>query len=547
MAGVERRIGLLFAFFLCLLVLAILRGGWLATVQGSSLQQRAAAQQVQTVSVPALRGTITDRGGEELAVSEDAVTVYADPMLVSHPAATAAQVAQLTGVPYGQLYAKLSDRRRGFVYLARRLPISRGSAVEKLHVAGLGTTLEPRRVYPQGSLAAQLLGSVGTDGYGLSGLEQSLEARLHGHAGKRKVVSDAKGEPISIVDEQRADPGKDVRLTIDAAIQQRTEAVLAGVGSGFGAKGATAVVADPRSGAILALANWPPVNPSDPGSATPYDSEDRAVQASYEPGSTFKAITVSGALEAGLITPQTTFDLPPTIRVADRTIGEADPRGTEEMNVGDILAKSSNVGAITIGLRMGPDIFDQWVRRFGFGASTGIDLPGEAAGIVPHPWQYSGSSLGNLPMGQGLAVTPMQMASAYEAIADGGVEHRLHVLASDPAPPRRVISARVAGQVSTMLEGVLGPGGTAPEASVPGYTLAGKTGTANKPDPVTGGYSKTKYVSSFIGFAPARSPRLLVAVMVDEPQGNIYGGSVAGPAFAKIASFALTYLRIPPS
>jgi cell division protein FtsI/penicillin-binding protein 2 len=231
--------------------------------------------------------------------------------------------------------------------------------------------------------------------------------------------------------------------------------------------------------------------------------------------------------------------------VADREIEEAHERGAVTLTVADILAQSSNVGSVMIGLELGKIRFDRWVRRFGFGTGTGVDVPGEQAGIVPKPEAYSGSSMGNLPIGQGLAVTPIQMAGAYQAIANGGVARRPHVIAGDPAPARRVISARTAHQVSRMLEGVLGPGGTAQEASVPGYRLAGKTGTAEKPDG-TGGYSKSKFVASFIGYAPARRPRLLVAVMVDEPKGDIYGGRVAAPAFEKIVAFALPYLRIPP-
>jgi cell division protein FtsI/penicillin-binding protein 2 len=346
---------------------------------------------------------------------------------------------------------------------------------------------------------------------------------------------------VSIVDSKRAQAGKDVQLTIDANIQQQVESVLAGVGQAFHPRGATALVLDPRTGAVLALANWPPVDPSKPGAGL---TQNRAVQSNYEPGSTFKAFTVAGALEEKLITPSTVFDLPPVLQVADRQITDAHARGAVSLSVAQILAQSSNIGAVRIGQRLGPTRFDKWVRRFGFGASTGIDLPGEQAGIVLRPSHYSGSSIGNLPIGQGIAVTPIQMATGYEAIANRGVAHRPHVIQGDPAPARRVISRSTAIRVSRMLEGVLGPGGTAQEAQVQGYTLAGKTGTAEKAIP--GGYSKTDFIASFIGFAPARHPRLLVAVMVDTPRGSYYGGVVAAPVFQKIVSFALPYLRIPP-
>ena len=542
---VERRIGLLFAVFLALLTLATLRAGWLGTVRAEDLRSRALTQQEEELVVPARRGTITDRHGVELAVSEDAITVFANPFLVKDPVGAARKLAPLIGESEADILEKLSDRGRGFVYLRRKLDASKGEDVEKLKLEGIGTIVEPKRRYPQDYLASQLLGTVGTDNVGLSGLEQSREEQLHGRDGRRRVVKDALGKPVSIVELQRGEPGEDLRLTIDSAIQERTESVLADVGETFRPKGATAIVVDPRNGEVLALANWPRVDANDISGAPGYALQDRAVMASYEPGSTFKAITVSGALAEHRVTPSTRFDLPPTIHVADREIGEAHARGPVNLSVAEVLAQSSNVGAVKIAQTLGPTRFDQWVRRFGFGRTTGLDLPGEAGGIVLRPQQYSGSTLGNMAIGQGLAVTPMQMVAAYTAIANGGVLEPPHVVAGEARPPRRVLPAAVAHQVATMLEGVLAAGGTASEAAVPGYVLAGKTGTAEKPDE-NGGYSEDKYVASFIGFAPAQDPRLLVAVMVDEPQYVHAGGAVAAPAFEKIVSFALPYLRIPP-
>jgi cell division protein FtsI/penicillin-binding protein 2 len=442
---------------------------------------------------------------------------------------------------------KIADPKKGFVYLKRKMSGPSAAKIEKLEIEGIGTMMEPKRTYPQGSLASQLIGTVGTDNTGLSGLEQLFDKRLHGTDGQRRVVRDALGDPVSIVDVKRAGPGTDVKLTLDATLQERVEAVLADLGQAYRPAGATALVMDPRSGAILSLANWPRVDANDISGAPPYARQNRAVMAAYEPGSTFKAITVSGALQEGLVSPSTPFSIPPQIQVADRTIKDAEDHGYETLTVARILAQSSNIGAVKIGMQLGPTRFDKWVRDFGFGKPTGVDLPGESPGIVLHTKQYSGSSMGNLPIGQGLAVTPIQMAQAYTAIADGGIMHRPYVVEGDQKPGKRVLSKATAAQVANMLEGVLGPGGTASEAAIPGYTLAGKTGTAQKPDPVNGGYSKFKYVASFIGFAPAHNPRLLVAVMVDEPQGAIYGGVVAAPAFQKILSFALPYLKIPPS
>ena len=541
---VERRIGLLFALFLCLLAAAALRASWIGTVKAGSLGARAVQQQVEDMVVPARRGTILDRHGMELAVSEDAVTVFAHPFLIDDPARVSARLAPLIGVPADDLLKKLSDRKSTFVYLRHKMDASDGHKIQELGIEGIDTVVEPKRSYPQGYLASQVLGTVGDANTGLAGLEYSQEDTLGGHDGRRRVVKDALGQPVSLVETQRAQSGDDIRLTLDAAIQERVEAVLGEVGQTYHPAGATAVVMDPRSGAILALANWPRVDANDPGGAPDYARQDRAIQFNYEPGSTFKAFTVAGALQEKLITPDTLLQVPSELQVADRTIGEAHEEGNGPLTVAQILARSSNVGSAMIGLKLGPTRFDRWVRSFGFSKPTGVDLPGEQRGIVLDPKHYSGSSLGNMSIGQGLSVTPLQMAAGYTAIADGGIRHEPYIVAGDRQAGQRVVSSKTADEVSKMLEGVLAAGGTATEASVPGYTLAGKTGTAEKPE--NGTYSKTDFVASFIGYAPARKPRLLVSVMVDEPRGDIYGGTVAAPAFERIMEFALPYLKIPP-
>src|SRR5436190_7337684 len=322
----DRRVGLLFALFLGLLTIATFRSAWLGVVRGNSLKGRAVAQQVQVMTVPARRGTITDRHGVDLAVSEDAVTVFANPFLIRQPTAVAQRVAPLVNRPYAEVLQALADRKRGFVYLARKLDPSVEPKIKALHIAGIGTMTEPKRLYPQNTLAAQLLGSVGTDNWGLAGLEQLREKSLHGSDGKEQIVKDGAGQPISIVEQKRSEPGEDMKLTIDSVIQQKAEDVLAGVGQTYRPKGATALVLNPRNGEILALANWPSVNANELGSAPAYARQDRAVSVNYEPGSTFKAMTVSGALESRLITPGTSFDLPHTIKIADRTIKKSHDR-----------------------------------------------------------------------------------------------------------------------------------------------------------------------------------------------------------------------------
>jgi cell division protein FtsI (penicillin-binding protein 3) len=541
---IEKRIGLLFALFLMLLAVAVLRATWLGTVKSGSLSDRAVSQQIEDIADPARRGTIYDRNGVELAVSEDSVTVFAHPFLIDDPARVAERLAPLVGRSEDELLRKLSNRRSTFVYLRRKMDASLGEKIKNLKIEGIGTVTEPKRVYPQGFLAAQVLGLVGTDNTGLSGLEYSRDDSLSGEDGERRLVKDALGEPVSLIETKRATPGENLALTLDTRIQERTEAVLAEVGQTYTPQGATAVVLDPGSGEILALANWPRVDANNVQGAPDYARQNRAIQANYEPGSTFKAITVSGALSEGLVEPETTLQVPPEIQVADRTVGEAHAGGGGTKTVAQILAQSSNVGSVMIGLKLGAKQFDKWVRRFGFGRPTGVDLPGEEGGIVRRPEHYSGSSMGNMPIGQGIAVTPMQMAAAYTAIANHGVMREPYIVKGDQPKPKRVLKRRTADQVSRMLEGVLAAGGTAEEAQVEGYTLAGKTGTAEKA--IKGGYSKTDFVASFIGYAPAKNPQLLVAVMVDTPRGDIYGGTVAAPAFERIMEFALPYLKIPP-
>jgi cell division protein FtsI (penicillin-binding protein 3) len=547
----DRRIGLLFLVFLAALGVATLRAGWLGAVRAPALKRAAATQQVQTVALPAPRGTITDRNGAVLAVSEPASDVSATPYLVRAPLRAAAKLAPLLGVDASALLGKLSEQT-GFVYLARRLPAARADSIAALHLDGITLTPSSLRTYPRDWLAAQLLGSAGEQPRSGTGLEYGEDRVLRGQDGVRRVVSDALGQPISIDDQRPTEPGRDVGLTIDANLQDKVESVLQGVGQVYRPRGATAIVMNPQTGEVLALANWPRVDANDPGGAPPYAGQDRAVGFTFEPGSTFKAMTVAAALEDGIVTPDTPIHVPYQLQVADRTLHDAEAHGDETLTVAEVLKRSSNIGAVQIALMLRAHRFAQWVSTFGFGARTGVALPGEERGIVPTYAQYSGSSIANLPIGQGQLVTPMQMIAAYAAIANGGILRTPQVIRSiggravnQPAG-RRVISQQTAASVREMLRGVLAAGGTASEASIPGYDLAGKTGTAQKVDP-DGQYSRTRYIASFMGFAPARDPQLLVSVVVDEPQGAIYGGQVAAPAFQKIVAFALPYLGIRPS
>jgi cell division protein FtsI/penicillin-binding protein 2 len=546
---IERRIGLLFAGFLLCFLVIVGRAFWLQGVQGGALASQAISQQTETVTVPGLRGSLLDRSGNELAASEDAATIFATPYQVEKPAQAAAKLAPILDLDRADVLESLTADS-GFSYVAQKVSLEAAGRIERLELEGIGELPDSRRIYPQGDMAGQVVGAVGSENQGLTGLEAGEEDVLRGSDGERSIVKDALGEPIRLETVTEASDGEDIQLTLDPLIQEKSERVLAEVGETYAPKGAMAIVMNPRSSEILAMANWPPVDPNDLSSASNDDLVNKATGFTYEPGSTFKAFTVAAALEEKLVAPTSSFVLPPSIQVADRVIEDSHPRGTETLSVAEILSHSSNVGAVTIGLETGAEKFSRWISRFGFGRPTGVEFPAEEQGIVPALDEYSGSSMGNLPIGQGLAVTPMQMMAGYAAIANGGIltQPRLIERIGDETVEepegRRVIEEDVAAQVREMLEGVLAAGGTASEVSVPGYTLAGKTGTSEVAE--NGTYSETKYVASFIGFAPAHDPKLLAAVIVDQPQGDIYGGSVAGPAFGQIAGFALPYLGVAP-
>ncbi len=551
MAAIDRRVGYIFIGFLALLAVAVTRAVYLGVIRAPTLQQAAVNQQISDNPIPAPRGTITDRNGVQLAISESADEVIADPHLIKRPEATAQELAPLLHMSTLPVVMALTRSHSGYSPIAHEVPAAQAQRIMGLNINGISTAPEVKRVYPRSWEAAQLLGAVNAAGDGYSGIEYYYNRALQGRAGERKIVSDARGQAIAINEVKPMQSGEAVRLTLDAALQDEVEQVLAGVGAQYSPKNATAIVMDPNTGAILALANWPRVNANDPSGAPASAADDEAVQFNYEPGSTFKAVTVSGALQDGVVTPSTQLAIPSVLQVADRQIHDAESHGDETLSVAQVLQVSSNIGADEIGMRVGAKRFDYWVHRFGFGSRTGVDLPGEQQGIVLHSSQYSGSSMGNLPMGQGESVTPIQMATAYSAIANGGILRPAHVVQAIGDRPKplpaghRIISATTAAQVRDMLRGVLADGGTASGAGIPGYDLAGKTGTANIV--VNGKYSDTEFVASFIGMVPASAPKLVVAVMVDEPHGSIYGGSVAAPAFQKIVGWAVPYLGISPN
>jgi cell division protein FtsI (penicillin-binding protein 3)/stage V sporulation protein D (sporulation-specific penicillin-binding protein) len=548
-AATNRRISLLAAAFLVLLGAALARAVWIQVIKGPEYAAMALRQHRETVIVPASRGTIVDRNGEPLAIGRLATTVYANPRQVDDARDLTLVASKQLGLDPAELYPTLVDRSRGFVYVARKADPRKAKILQSMDFAGLGFYPEELRFYPQGPVAAQVIGYAGLDNKGLEGLERSLEGTLAGKPGSQTIVKDPFGRALDVVETKAETPGRSVRLTIDREIQANAEEVLQDTVRRWGARAATAVVMDPHTGQIYAMATAPRFNANRFPTTRADRRRNRAVTDTYEPGSTFKLVTIAAGLQEGVITPRTSFRLAPTIKVADRVIHEAHTRGTERLTVKQIVEQSSNIGTITIAEHLGPGRLASWVDRFGFGAKTGVDFPGESAGFALPLDQWSGSTIGTVPIGHGIAVTPVQMARAYAAIANGGRLVRPHLIdridgkTVGTTQGRRVVSRHVSEQMMSMLRGVVLEG-TGTEAAIPGYTVAGKTGTAAKIDP-DGTYSTSRYVASFVGMVPATKPKLVIMVMVDEPHGDIYGGVVAAPAFREIARFNLQHLEIP--
>jgi cell division protein FtsI (penicillin-binding protein 3) len=547
---VNRRIRLFLAAIVIAFGALLLRATWLQSVRAESLSALGRNQHRETVAIPAGRGTIYDRSGVELALGESATTVYANPMQVSNPRKAALAVERTLGVDADRVYPLLADHTKGFVYVARQADPAQAAALKKLQLPGFGFYPEERRDYPQRTVGSQVLGYVGIDGRGLSGLELQFDKELAGKPGSETIVKDPAGRVIEVDNKRPESPGRNLYLTLDRNIQANAEDVLRQTVRKWSAKSASAIVLDPRTGAILAMATQPGYDANRFPSVPPDLQRNRTVTDTYEPGSTFKLITVAGALSEGIVAPKTRFTLPYELHVADRVIHDAEKRGTVNYSVAQILAHSSNIGAITLAEMLGKPRMSSWIAKFGFGKTTGVDFPGESPGIVLPPDRWSGSTIGNVPIGQGIAVTPVQMAGAYAAIANHGLWSRPHLVdhvASGSRPSlnrKRLVSGRVAKQVMNMLKDVVAEG-TGQYAAMPGYQVAGKTGTAQKPDS-HGGYATGRYVASFVGIVPASRPRLVVLVAVDEPHGAIWGGVVAAPAFQEIARFDLQYLEVPP-
>jgi cell division protein FtsI (penicillin-binding protein 3) len=549
----NRRIRLLLALFTLVFAALLGRGFWIQGVQAGRLSKLAQGQHQKQITTPAGRGTIFDRNGIQLAIGVQTTTVFADPQQVVNASAIAIAAHKAFGTDSNALYPALLNKKSQFVYVKRFADPLKAALFLKKGYLGVSSYQEERRAYPQGGVGSQLIGYAGIDNRGLGGLEFQYDHKLAGHSGKQTVVRDATGRSINVISSSPVQEGADIFTTIDHTIQANAEQVLRATVSKWGAKAATAIVLDPTTGEVLAMAQAPGYNANNTSSVNSALTRNRAVTDTYEPGSTFKLVTVTGALSEGIVTPSTRFTLPYKWQYSscfNCNVHDAEQRGTVNYSVAQILEYSSNVGAVTLATKLGATKLSSWVDRFGFGHQTGIDYPGESPGFVLPLSQWYQSTIGNTPIGQGISVTPIQMASAYAAVANNGIWVQPHLVdrvgGRAPFTPthRRIMSLAVDHEVKAMLKDVV-QGGTGVLAAIPGYTVAGKTGTAQKPDG-KGGYSSYNFVASFVGMVPASKPRLVVLVEVDEPRGAIWGGTVAAPAFQAIAKFDLQYMSVPP-
>ena len=544
---------------LTLLVVVVGRLAVLQGVDGAAYATAAEQDRLRTYPVAALRGQVLDRHGAPFAYTVDASRIVADPAVVADPEATARALTALLDVPAEQLGSLLRSDGR-YVVLARQVPPETTEAVEALELGGVFFEDDPVRVYPAGSVGGQVVGFVGRDGAGLAGIEQRYQDQLGGTPGQRRVEVGSGGYPIpSGIDESTpAVDGSTVTLTVDQDLQYVAEQHLAAACADGSTSRASAVVLDVATAQVRAMASCPGYDPGKYSTTDPDLLGNPAVSGVFEPGSVMKAVTLAAALEEGVATPDTVLTVDGSIDAGDRVVTDAHDHEPIRWTVTGILAKSSNVGTIMLAREVGDARLEHYLRAFGLGSRTGIELPGESAGILQPSAEWSASRAANVPIGQGISVTTLQMASIYQAIANDGVRVEPRVVESltapdgtvtpAPEPPStRVVSPRTAGQLAHMLEAVVGEEGTAPLAQIEGFRVAGKTGTAQRANPECGCYAGGGYVTTFVGFAPADDPRYVVAVDLERPSSSAEGGQVAAPVFAQIMRQALAADGVAPT
>lgn len=534
-------------------VLVIIRLADLMLVNHGRLSVKANYQHLGEKDVKASRGIICDRRGRELAVNLDVESAYCNPLKISSPKETALALAGATGKDYNTLLRRVSSKK-SFVWIQRKLDPDAVSEVKGLGLKGLWFVPEVKRFYPKGTLASHVIGFVGIDNQPLEGIELKYDWSLKGRREKVSIQKDAGGRTLSEgMDFEQT--GNSVVLTIDEALQYIVENGLEKAVRIWNAPSASAIMMNPFTGEILAMANRPTYDLNNPSKYGASERRNRAVTDTYEPGSTFKLVTAAGALEEKVVNTDTEFDCSDGwIKVGGRVVHDTHKNGV--LTFKEVIKTSSNVGSVMVAMKLGNDKLYEYARRFGFGEKAGIDLPGEARGRINPPEKWSDTTLSAVAIGYEVAVTPLQVLRAYSAIANGGFLVRPHVLSKIISPEGhliyrtrpeniRVISTNTADTLRDILMSVTGDDGTASGASLEGNHVAGKTGTAKLIDPKTGRYSAKKYTSSFVGFVPADKPRIALIVVVYEPEGQYYGGLVAAPVFREIAEQTLAYLNVP--
>jgi cell division protein FtsI (penicillin-binding protein 3) len=529
----------------------------LQVLRAEEFTQLAGRQHQKTLAVEAGRGAIYDRSGKILAINMEVPSVFGAPKYVSDPQSTAVRLNRVLQTDVRQLESKLKSER-DFVWLARRLEPERAEGLQGLSLDGIGVIPEGRRFYPKGAMLSHVLGFANIDNQGQEGLERRYDAQLRGERGRLIVERDAFGGSVfpKELNYVAPLPGKDLVLTIDEVIQYIAEQELDEVVTRTRAASGAVIVVEPKTGAIMALAVRPTFDPNAPkGDANLW--RNRTISDSYEPGSTFKLVAAAAALEEKLVSPdELIFGEEGSFAVENTVVHDSHKNGW--MTFAQVLQKSSNIGMIKVAQRLGPDKLAKYVNAFGFGQKTDVDLSGEQRGLTKEPQAWGRRTLASITMGQEIGVTPMQLVMAVSAIANSGSLMRPFLVSEvrapaggtvarfDPIVRRRAVSPETARVMTDILRGVVLPGGTGTLAALPGYDVAGKTGTAQKADPLTGGYSATRTVSSFVGFLPANDPKLCILVMVDEPQTVHWGGTVAAPVFQRIAAQAVRHLGVLP-
>lgn len=552
------RIRFIGGFFVLLFALTVCRAFYLQVINRDYLLKLADRQHQKVIPLTPARGTIYDTNGAALAVSVEMDSCYAEPKSIADLRTAAARLAPVLEMPQETVFRRLQGNRN-FVWLKRRLTPDVAKRVHELDIEGIGFVKETKRYYPNSEVASHVIGFTGLDPEGLEGIERRYDSTILGGTGYLVTERDALGRNVALKGTvvQNGAMGHNVTLTLDKNIQYIAEKELAKAVTNSGAKAGTAIVMDPNTGRVLAMSNFPTYNLNSHGDYASSVWRNRAVADSYEPGSTFKTFLIAAALEEKLVRPGDGINCEGgSYAIGGRTIHDTHKYG--RLSVAEILKYSSNIGVAKIGSKLGASRLYSYLKNFGIGEKSGIDLPGETSGTLRQWSQWYGIDLATISFGQGVTASSVQLTAAFSAIANGGVLMKPYLVEkitdSDgnvvttfgPQARRRVVSPETAKSVASMLEGVAADGGTGTNASVEGYRVAGKTGTAQKVDPITKGYSASKRTASFIGFVPARKPRLTILVMIDEPKTSPYGGVVAAPAFSAIALQSLCYLKVPP-